>query len=154
MRRVLELKVPPLAIGLGFAVAIVALARFVPEANVPFPGHRIVAVAGLALGGVVGVTGIVQFRRAGTTIHPLRPHEARVLVISGIYRISRNPMYLGIALCLAGIAAWDSTIPGYALVPLFCFAMSALQIGPEERALREAFGERFEGYAARVRRWI
>jgi protein-S-isoprenylcysteine O-methyltransferase Ste14 len=154
LTRFLEGKIPPVILGVAFAAAISALGRLVPGANVPFPGHRIVAVAGLALGGAIGVTGIVQFRRAGTTIHPLRPHEARVLVTSGIYRVSRNPMYLGIALCLAGIAAWNSTLPGYALVPLFCFALRALQIEREERALREAFGERFEKYAARVRRWI
>lgn len=154
MTRSLELKIPPLASGIAFTAAVLALARFVPAANVPFPGHRIFAVGALVTGAAIAAVGIVQFRRARTTIHPLRPHETTALVVSGVYRVTRNPMYLGIAVTLTGVAGWHSTLLGYALVPLFCLVMTELQIKAEERALRAAFGERFARYAAEVRRWI
>lgn len=154
MTRFLERKIPPLFLGLGFAAAIVALARYVPAANVPFPGHRIVAVTAWVVGFAIAIVGLVQFGLARTTIHPLHPHEAKVLVVTGVYRLTRNPMYLGVAVSLAGLAAWRSTLVGYALVPVFCTVLTELQIKAEERALLEKFGETFSAYRSRVRRWI
>ncbi len=154
MTRFLERKIPPLFLGLAFAAAIVALARYVPAANVPFSGHRVVAVVAWVVGFAIAIVGLVQFGVARTTIHPLHPHEARALVTSGIYRFSRNPMYLGIALALTGLAAWRSTLLGYALVPVFCVVLTELQIKAEERALLEKFGEEFRAYAAKVPRWV
>ena len=125
-----------------------------PLANAPFPGHRVAAIALLLVGVAVATTGVVQFRHARTTVNPMVPSRASAIVASGVFGLSRNPMYLGMAMTLLGLSAWRSTLPGYALVPLFCFYMTKFQIKPEERALLASFGEEFAAYMAKVRRWL
>jgi protein-S-isoprenylcysteine O-methyltransferase Ste14 len=152
--RYLELRIPPLALWAVFAVAVVALAHFVPDGNLAFPGSRAVSVAALVAGVAVAVAGVIQFRRAKTTVNPLAPSRATTVVASGVYRFSRNPMYLGMAAALLGVAAWSSTLLGYILVPVFCAYMTRFQIKPEEQALLAAFGDEFERYMRQVRRWV
>lgn len=152
--RSLELRIPPLVVSLLFAAAIGVLAVASPIANVPFVGQRAASAVLVALGIVVGVAGVLEFRRAKTTVNPLTPDKASSMVVSGIYRITRNPMYLGMALVLLGGAAWTSSLLGYSLVPLFCLYITRFQIVPEERALLAAFGDEFAVYQSRVRRWL
>jgi len=150
----LELRVPPPLWTLLFALAMAALAWLTPTYPlgdaVRFGLAGVLALVGLG----VSAAGIVEFRRARTTIHPLQPHKATVLVDSGIYRRTRNPMYLGLLLVLVawglGLAsAWAMLGPvGFVLV------ITRLQIGPEERALTALFGAQYARYRARVRRWI
>lgn len=155
----LELKIPPPVVALLVGAAMWAVARWTGIAPRP-PGEEeplltTILTAGLSLPGlVVAVAGAFALARARTTMNPARPQAARVLVADGIFTLTRNPMYLGLALALAGWAAnlgslW--AIPG---VPLFMAYMSRFQIEPEEHALRAAFGEQFEAYAKRVRRWL
>lgn len=150
----LELKVPPLLLWATCAVATAALAHFVRAANVLFPGHRVLAIAALLAGIAVAVAGVAEFRRARTTVNPMKPARASSMVTSGVYRFTRNPMYLGMALALVGIAAWWASAAGLAVAAAFCAYMTRFQIRPEERALRERFGGEFAAYAAHVRRWI
>ena len=152
--RQLELKIPPLALCAAFAVAIVAFGYFAPLANAPFPGHRVAAITLLLVGVAVAAAGVVQFRLAKTSVNPMVPSRASSIVASGVFGLSRNPMYLGMALALLGLSAWRSTLPGYALVPLFCLYMTEFQIKPEERVLLASFGEEFSAYMAKVRRWV
>jgi protein-S-isoprenylcysteine O-methyltransferase Ste14 len=150
----LELKVPPLLLWAVCAAAIVGLADFVPAANVPFPGQRIAAIAFIAVGVGLAVAGLLAFRMAKTTVNPLAPQRASAVVASGVYRYSRNPMYLGMALALLGVACWRASLPGYLLVPAFCAYMTRFQIEPEERALFARFGPEFSSYMGKVRRWL
>ena len=150
----LELKIPPLALCAAFAVAIAAFAHLAPAANLPVLGHRAIAIAAMLIGITVAAAGVIEFRRAKTTVNPLVPGNASSVVASGIYRISRNPMYLGMAVALFGVAAWSSTLIGYGLIPVFCIYMTQFQIKPEERALLASFGGCFSSYMARVRRWV
>lgn len=152
--RYLELKIPPLAVCAVFAFAIYGLENVVQSAIVPFSGHRIAAMALMLLGLTLAIAGVVQFRRAKTTVNPLTPLAATSVVDSGVYRLTRNPMYLGMALMLLSVAVWCSTLLGYALVPLFCVYMTEFQIKPEERALLAIFGQEFSIYMTKVRRWI
>jgi protein-S-isoprenylcysteine O-methyltransferase Ste14 len=152
--RQLELKVPPLALVAGFAAAIALLAYVAPSAIEPFPGHRLVAAALLLLGVVIAAAGVLQFRRAKTTVNPMVPSRASSVVAAGVFGWSRNPMYLGMAVALLGLSAWFATVPGYALVPLFCAYITEFQIKPEERALLASFGAEYQAYMARVRRWV
>lgn len=152
--RYLELRIPPLALCSIFAIAILGLDNFIPSASVPFIGHRIAAIALLLLGLGLAIVGVVEFRRAKTTVNPLTPQRATSIVDSGIYRVTRNPMYLGMALMLLAVAVWSSTVLGYALVPLFCLYMTKFQIKPEERVLFAIFGQEFSTYMTKVRRWI
>lgn len=85
---------------------------------------------------------------------PLSPERTASVVSSGIYRWSRNPMYLGMALALFAVAAWCSSLVGFAAVPLFCAYLTRFQIVPEERMLLKLFGAEYAAYLAQVRRWI
>ena len=84
----------------------------------------------------------------------MAPQKASALVTSGVYRITRNPMYLGMLLVLAGWAVWLGNAAALIGLPLFVGVLNLLQIAPEERVLRGRFGDAFTRYAARVRRWI
>lgn len=152
--RALELRIPPLALWAACAAAALAAGYWLPQFNQPFPGQRLLALLGVALGIAVAAAGVLEFRRVRTTVNPLAPERASTVVASGVYRRSRNPMYLGMALALAGLAAWPSSLIGFALVPLFCAYMTAFQIKPEERALLARFGPPFAQYMAAVRRWL
>lgn len=150
----LELRIPPLVLVAAFAVAIVLASVYMPLLRFPIPGHRYVATALVFVGLGVAAAGVLQFRRARTTVNPMSPQKTSALVSSGLYRWSRNPMYLGMALTLLGVAAWPSALTGYVLVLGFCWYLTMFQIIPEEKALLAAFGPEFGQYMAKVRRWI
>lgn len=152
--RHLELKIPPLALCALVAAVIVAVGHFFPSTNAPFPGHRVVAIALLLIGIAVAVVGVAQFRAAKTSVNPMVPSRASAIVATGVFSLSRNPMYVGMALALLGLAAWRSTVPGYVLVPLFCLYMTEFQVKPEERALVARFGEEYSEYMVKVKRWV
>jgi len=154
LMRFLELKIPPVVTFLLVGGLMWVVARTGPGFGFSLPARRPVAAV-LALAGVViAVPAVVSFRRARTTVHPLHPDAASALVTSGIFRFTRNPMYLGLLLLLLGWAVFLASAP--ALIPAFGFVplMNRLQIIPEERALAEKFGGDFAGYQARVRRWL
>lgn len=91
----------------------------------------------------------VRFRQAQTTVNPMEPEKATSLVTDGVFRISRNPMYLGLLLLLTGWALWLGTASPWFVPPLFVIAISVAQIVPEE-----LFGERYRAYRQSVARWI
>jgi protein-S-isoprenylcysteine O-methyltransferase Ste14 len=113
------------------------------------------AAATIALvGAAFTIAGIVSFRRAKTTVSPLKPESASSLVSSGVYTITRNPMYVGL---LSLLVAWTVFLSSpLALVgPLaFFLYIGRFQIAPEERALSNLFGSEYANYRARVRRWL
>jgi protein-S-isoprenylcysteine O-methyltransferase Ste14 len=118
------------------------------------PGQRALAVGLMLIGVAICAAAIVSFRRARTTVNPMTPRSTTALVVSGLYRMTRNPMYLGFLLVLLGWALWLSD--GLALlgVPAFVLYMNRFQIEPEERVLAELFGSEYAAYQARVRRWL
>ena len=97
---------------------------------------------------------LLQFRRVKTTVNPYTPKKTSKLVTGGVYKYSRNPMYLGMALVLAAWAAILETAPSFAGVLVFIAYISYFQINDEEEALAELFGEEFDAYKSRVRRWL
>ena len=103
---------------------------------------------------VLGAAGVLAFLRARTTIHPHRPAHASALVTTGLYRYSRNPMYLALLLVLAGWAVALANGLAFLLLPGFVLSLDRLQIRPEERILRAKFGAAYEAYARSVRRWL
>lgn len=150
----LELRIPPLALLLGYAAVALAMAQWLPRLHIALPGAQFLAVALALAGAAVAVLGVIAFRRADTTVNPTHPGSSRALVASGIYKFSRNPMYLGFALLLLAIATWLSHVLALALVPAFVVYLNRFQIEPEERALKAKFGEDFAAYMQAVRRWI
>ena len=103
---------------------------------------------------VIGIAAVLGFRRAKTTINPLTPQASSALVVRGIYRWTRNPMYLAMLLVLIGWACIVSNWAALAMLPLFVATLNRLQIEPEERALHARFGAEFENYRRKVRRWL
>ncbi|KPA88094.1 putative protein-S-isoprenylcysteine methyltransferase [Pseudomonas asplenii] len=126
------------------------------------PGTLALAIewrVGLALivllaGVTICLAGVFSFRRARTTVNPLRPETASALVRSGIYRYTRNPMYLGFATVLVAWSIFLAWPPALLGVLGFVTYMNRFQIGPEERALAGLFGRDFTQYCSQVRRWL
>lgn len=150
----LELRIPPVALFLVAAAAMGGLALALPGLRFDFTGQLLAASIVLLAAGLVGLAGVRVFARHETTVNPLRPERASRLVAAGIYRYSRNPMYLALALALAAWAIWLGSWPAVPVVPAFVLAMNRWQIRPEERALATLFGAEYEAYCRRVRRWL
>lgn len=148
----LQLKIPPLVVTLLCAGAMGLAARLVGPAS--FPGQGFVAAALFGLGLAVAASGIVAFGRAHTTVSPTRPERASQLVTGGVYRFTRNPMYLGMALWLAAWAVLLGSFLSFVFVPVFVLYLNRFQIAPEEGVLSEKFGETYRAYQKKVRRWL
>ncbi|MFT4195282.1 methyltransferase family protein [Ottowia sp.] len=158
MPRWLEHRIPPPVIDLACAALMWWLAALPPQAQLwPRGGGALVwavAIGLVPLGALVALAGVREFARARTTVNPLAPARARRLVTSGVFARTRNPMYLGMLLVLAGWAVWLGNALAWLGLPVFVAVLNVLQIRPEERAMRQRFGDEFERYAVRVRRWV
>jgi len=150
----LELKVPPPVYALALALVMWVVSLIPPHPDVRL-AVRVIATcffAALAIG--VMAAALVALLRARTTIDPHDPGRASTLVISGVYRRTRNPMYLAMVLGLMAFAAWlaspFSVLVALAFVPL----VTRVQIVPEERALLARFGASYRNYCASVKRWV
>ena len=150
----LELKVPPVALVLVFAVAMWLVSANVPSLAFGLPWRTVVAVAFVGAGVIITLVGVVAFRKAKTTLNPTKPGTTSAMVTSGVYRLSRNPMYVGFLLALTGWAAFLSHTLAFAFLPAFVVYMNCFQISPEERALTANFGSEFLIYKQSVRRWL
>ena len=152
--RWLEHRIPP---PLVFALIGVAmwLVRGV-TVQIPMDVSARGIVAGLlAFAGIAfGLAGAAAFRRARTTIDPHRPEAASSLVVGGIYRVTRNPMYLGLAAILLAWAVYLAAPVAFAGPLLFVLYITLLQIVPEERTLAAKFGPEYAAYRQGVRRWL
>jgi protein-S-isoprenylcysteine O-methyltransferase Ste14 len=150
----LELKVPPLVV-LVFVAAIMWFgSQAAPAAGFQVPARHAIALGLAMVGAGTAVAGVVSFRIAKTTVNPLNPEAASALVTSGVYQLTRNPMYLGALILLIGWAAFLANALGFILVPSFVLYMNRFQIGPEEKALTSLFTSEFTAYCVKVRRWL
>lgn len=150
----LELKIPPVLVWLAFAGAMFGVDRFAPGLEFALAGGLAIALALAAIGVTVTLAGIAAFRRQRTTVNPLDPSASTSIVTSGVYRVTRNPMYLGFLLTLAGWFAYLSNAGAALFLPAFVVYMNQFQIKPEERALLAKFGAEFAQYMSRARRWL
>lgn len=151
--RALELRVPPLALVLVVAVGMAVVARVVPVALV-LPAREAIAGAMAVAGVLVALAGVIAFRRHRTTLNPMNPGKSSSLVANGIYRFTRNPMYLGMLLVLGGWGVFLANAVAVLWLPAFVSYMNWFQIRPEERALTERFGDEYLVYRRSVRRWL
>ena len=127
---------------------------FVPPLEVPSLIRAALATTIAFVGLCFDIAGIIFFWRARTTINPMKPATTSSLVLSGVYRITRNPMYLGLLFILIAWAVFLSSV-WLLLGPLaFVMYMNRFHITPEERALSAMFGKSYSAYRARVRRWL
>lgn len=150
----LDNKVPPPLVAAIAGLAIWALSAILPAIDLGTETKTAISLAAELAGAVFGIAGIVAFRRARTTVNPLRPESASTLVTTGIYQVTRNPMYLCMALLLTALAVWLAFPWSLLCVLAFILYIDRFQIVPEERALSELFGEEYQRYRTRVRRWL
>jgi protein-S-isoprenylcysteine O-methyltransferase Ste14 len=150
----LELKVPPAAVVLLTAALMWLCAWAVPVFGFLFPARDLYAVGIALAGAVTSVLGVVSFGRARTTVNPMKPESSSSLVVSRVYKLTRNPMYLGLLLVLVGWGVHLSNFAAFLLLPAFILYMNRFQIAPEERALAALFGQEFAAYKSRTRRWL
>ena len=152
--RFLELRIPPPIVAVISGVLMWGLALLAPSASAPallrFWCAPAIALTGVAL----TASGAITFRRAKTTTNPIKPQATSSLVSSGVYGVTRNPMYIGLVLVLVAWAVFLSS--AWALVGPVLFAMyiQRFQIAPEERTLDALFGAEYSAYKAKVRRWM
>lgn len=108
----------------------------------------------LILGLTVFILAVKAFNRQKTTVNPLEPRQASSLVSSGIFKYSRNPMYLGMLIILLAISFKFNLVGGIVISLFFYLFITKFQILPEEEAMNELFGDEFIEYSTRTRRWI
>ena len=113
-----------------------------------------ISIIMLFIGLIFIFSAIIQFIRIKTTVNPTKPHKTTSLVITGIFKISRNPMYLGMLLIIISYAFYESSIISLILIPFFIFFINKFQIEPEEFEMRRKFGKEYEDYCRKVDRWI
>jgi len=150
----LELKVPPPFVALVFAVLMWLLSTLPGAVEVPLPNRRVMIIALVVIGVLFGFSAMGLFRRAHTTANPMKPETASSLVTNGVFRLSRNPMYVSLVFYLAAWCVHLSNWVSPLLLPVFVLYIDRFQIKPEERALTQLYGPDYAAYRARVRRWL
>jgi len=150
----LELKIPPALLVLIIALIMWLIAenfsRLELSPAIRYSGFGVLLVIGV----LMIVLGGFNFKAANTTVNPITPDSTTVLVTSGIYRYSRNPMYIGFLLMLVGWALFLASLPALVMTAVYILYMNRLQIEPEERALEKIFGAEYIAYKTNVRRWL
>jgi len=146
-----NLDFPPVWLAV-FVVLVWGLTVVVPALIFSWPGQGEIALVLLSIGLILTAMAVFELFRARTTIIPRRDPNA--LVTTGIFRFSRNPIYLGDAFMLAASALWFEIWPALLLVPLFAGLIQHRFINGEEAVLKETFGEKFEQWQQQTRHWI
>lgn len=150
----LQLKIPPLVIVAVCAGLIWLISSAFPHLNIRGSLSSHFALLFASVGIVMELVSIAYFSRAKTTVNPLKPERSNQLVITGLYRVTRNPMYVGMLLLLSGYTIWKGNPFGISALWVFTAYITHFQIKPEEEALLQHFGDAYRDYKKRVRRWL
>lgn len=148
------MKVPPVVLMLVAAAFAWLLARLAPFGAISKLVALVATLLCVAMGAVFLFSALLSFRKRGTTVDPMNPQNAQSLVVGGLYRVTRNQMYVGFSWFLGAWCFYLGYPGAFIVLPLFVFAMTHLQIKPEERALKIKFGIDYANYMRRVRRWL
>ncbi len=154
MSHPLELKIIPVIQVAIIAAFMYGAARFMPVSTTLLEYKWLIWSIFIAIGSFFGLAGIVSFYLAKTTVNPEKPEKASTLVTSGIYKVTRNPMYVGLVCFLIAWAAWLGSLYSLVFIVVFVLYMNRFQITPEERALTKLFGQGYQDYCQKVRRWL
>lgn len=150
----MKLKVPPPLVLLVAVTMTFAAASWFPGLTFTFPGQFVLAAILFFLGLIPDVLALLTFVRKKTTVNPMTPDKSTTLVTDGIYRISRNPMYLGLLFLLVAASLYFSSFLSILIIPAFIWYLTEFQIKPEEESLKRVFGDDYETYLKKVRRWV
>ena len=148
----LETKIPPPIVGLIFGFVIYYTRDIFPKLVIK--NENIFGTLFILVGLGCFLSAIGLFKKKQTAVTPLNPSSATKLITHGIYKYSRNPMYLGMSLVLAGISIMVNPIGGLAFISLFTLYINQFQIEPEEKAMTKLFKNEFSEYKKNVRRWV
>ena len=148
----LNTKIPPPIVAILFAVMIFYFSDSFAYVDLPFKIY--ISLFFVLLGFFITFSSARNFKKKETTVNPIKPEEASQLVTDGFFKITRNPMYLGMLLFLLGLSIYNGLIVGLVFLPLFVGYITFFQIIPEERAMIKIFGEDYKAYMKKVRRWI
>ena len=148
----IKTKFPPPLVALAFSFLINYTKNIFPKIEIKNENFfgSIMIISGF----IIILSAIILFKKYKTTITPLNPSNSTKLITVGIYKFSRNPMYLGLLLVLLGISFIINIIGGFLLIPLFILYLNLFQIIPEENAMVDLFKDEFLEYKKNVRRWI
>ena len=149
-----ELKIPPPLVALVLALLMWLTPTVAGFVQIPHSARLLCAVVLVCVGQGIGIAGMVAFRRAKTTVNPVKASLASSLVIRGVYRYTRNPMYVGLLLTLLAWAVFLANPFAALWVAVYVLYITRFQIIPEERVLTSLFGAEYEAYKGRVRRWV
>jgi protein-S-isoprenylcysteine O-methyltransferase Ste14 len=150
----LKLKIPPLLLTSIFGLVMLGISVSSLPLAIPVVSRITLSIAIFTIGITFLITGVISFRLANTTVNPMVPNDSTALVTSGVYKITRNPMYLGFLMILISWGVFLSSVYSLVLPVLFVFYMNSFQIQPEESILQDIFGSEFTEYQKQVRRWI
>ena len=145
-------KIPPPIVTLVFGLCIYLSKSFFPEFS--FSILSSLSIISFIVGISVLVTAIISFKNHETTINPISIEKASSLVVTGIFKYSRNPMYLGMSLILLGLTLKYNLIGGLIFTGLFMLFITIFQIKPEESAMEKLFDQEWKDYVCNVRRWL
>ena len=151
----MKLKIPPVVVMLILAIAM-SLLKLIPFTNLQYDlgGKWIIAASVFVVSIVVLVLSLQAFKKLKTSVNPLHPEKASNLVIIGIYKWSRNPMYLGMLLLLLSWGIVLANPFNLIIAVAFYIYMNQFQIKPEETLLQAKFGDPYSNYCSKVRRWL
>ncbi|MDE2430116.1 MAG: isoprenylcysteine carboxylmethyltransferase family protein [Burkholderiales bacterium] len=150
----LELKIPPPVVALLCIGLMALIAHWSPDVDLPLRWRLIAAIPLAIIGVATSMSGARLFRHAATTVNPMKPENTSSLVDTGIYRYTRNPMYLGILLVLCAWLIFLASPWAASGVIGFQRYITRYQILPEEKILAGLFGSSYADYLSKVRRWL
>ena len=142
---------PPVYLAISVAVML-ALHWVLPLRILVEEPYNRIGIALLAIGITVTIASAGLFKTRGTPVKPFEP--STVLVTDGFYKISRNPMYLGMVIALIGMAVRLGSLSAFIPIPIFVIWIRSRYIEREEVFLEGIFGQQYRDYKARVRRWL
>jgi len=147
----LDCKIPPVVVLIVSASIVVGIPYIFP-----FYGIRSIGLCifFIVMGVIVAFSGVWEFRKSKTTLNPTTPEKSSRIVDTGIYRFSRNPMYLGMAFMLVGLIWGLGNYLSWLGFLAFMLYITRFQILPEEKTLKEIYGEPYKEYLTKVRRWL
>lgn len=150
----LKLKIPPVVVAIAAAISMKLLERWFPGVGFVSQHHSTLALLIFLMGTILGVASVIEFLRKSTSLNPHKPQKATALVNKGVYKFSRNPMYLALLLLLVSWAVYLANFLAFLVLPVFVWYMNEFQIKPEEETMGEKFGAEYGVYRENVRRWI
>ncbi len=150
----MNLKVPPAVQFAFFAFSMWLIDRWLPADHIEFSYQHFLSWVLFFIAVAIGIMAIYSFKRAQTTIDPTQPDKASSLVIVGLYRYTRNPMYLAMLLVLVSFVLRLGNLYTLTMAVAYVIFITEFQIKPEEKALLALFGDQYESYKTKVRRWI